>query len=141
MSSNLRFRDLRNANLLRLPLFKNPKGEPAHAEPDGSDWNNAQWLQAVVGELGELANLLKKVDRGDFSQAEMQQEIADELADVATYLDILAFRLDVDLGRAVQEKFNRVSERVNVGVRLDAYAGGSYDPSLGDVPDFVRDRS
>ena len=38
-------------------------------------------------------------------QEEAQQQLADELADVQTYLDILAMRLGVDLGRATMAKF------------------------------------
>lgn len=75
-------------------------------------------LMAVTGELGELANLRKKVLRGDLTPEQAQQETADELADVQTYLDILAFRLGVDLGAATASKFNRVSERVGCDVHL-----------------------
>lgn len=35
-----------------------------------------------------------------------------ELADVVTYLDILAMQLDIDLGEATKSKFNEVSDRV-----------------------------
>ena len=33
------FSQLRRASLARLPKFKNLKGDPAHLEPDGSDWS------------------------------------------------------------------------------------------------------
>ena len=136
-ANSLNFETLREANRARLPLFKNAQGQPAHSEPDGSDWSPAQWLQAVTGELGELANVMKKIDRGDFTQAEAQQQLADELADVQTYLDILAMRLGVDLGRATVDKFNRVSARVKAGVRIEN-ADWYYDAKLGDVPPTVR---
>jgi NTP pyrophosphatase (non-canonical NTP hydrolase) len=42
-----------------------------------------------------------------------------ELADVVTYLDLLAFQLNIDLGDAVIQKFNEVSIRVGSTVRLD----------------------
>lgn len=109
---------LRDANVSRLPQFKNSKGGPAHSEPDGSDWSPAQWLQAVIGELGEYANFRKKFERGDITEEEFLIEARKELADVVTYLDILAFRLGIDLGEAIIEKFNRVSERVGSDVRL-----------------------
>jgi len=118
----LTFAELRRANIARLPQFKNKRGEQAHSQPDGSDWSDSDWLQAVVGELGEYANLKKKVLRGDLSREEAQSELADELADVATYLDILAFRLGIDLGAAIADKFNRVSERVGSTVRIRALA-------------------
>src|SRR3954466_9375174 len=97
---DLRFNVLRQANLGRLPLFKNGKGEPAHSEADGSDWSLSAWSNAVLGELGEAANLIKKIERGDFTLEEKREELGRELADVQTYLDILAFRSSVNLGEA-----------------------------------------
>ncbi len=116
--SDLTFDALRAANVARLPQFKNKHGQPAHSKPDGSDWSDAQWLGAVLGELGEYANLRKKYDRGDIGPATFLSEAAKELADIQTYLDILAFRLGVDLGQATIDKFNEVSKRVGCEVRL-----------------------
>lgn len=118
VKAGLTFNELRAANLKRLPQFKNCHGEPAHQEPDGSDWSPAQWLQAVVGELGEYANQRKKYERGDIDLETFTQLATHELADVVTYLDILAYQLGIDLGRATVEKFNIVSERVGCNVRL-----------------------
>jgi NTP pyrophosphatase (non-canonical NTP hydrolase) len=115
---SLSFAQLRAANRARLPQFKNARGEPAHSQPDGSDWSDSDWLMAVTGELGEFANLRKKLLRGDMTREQAMPMLADELADVATYLDILAFRLGIDLGAAIVDKFNRVSERVGADVRL-----------------------
>lgn len=117
-AAQLSFAELRSANRLRLPLFKNKHGEPAHSEPDGSDWSDSDWLQAVVGELGEYANLRKKLQRGDLTPEEALPMLADELADVVIYLDLLAFRLGIDLGAAVVSKFDRVSDRVGCDVKL-----------------------
>jgi len=122
-SDGLTFRALREANAARLPEFRNRHGELAHSQPDGSDWSPSQWLQAVVGELGEYANVRKKYERGDLTAEEYAVEAAKELADVQTYLDILARRcLDtpngvahhrgIDLGQATTDKFNEVSRRV-----------------------------
>lgn len=135
MKSIVSFNQLREANLRRLPVFKNKKGEVIH-KPDGSDWLLTQWANALQGENGELAELIlvaaltksigtvgneaKKLDRADFSMTpELRQKIANELADVATYLDILAYRCGINLGTAVVEKFNAVSERVGVDVWMD----------------------
>lgn len=115
---SLTFAQLRRANTERLPLFKNAKGLPAHSQADGSDWSVAEWLEAVVGELGEFANLHKKVRRGDLTMDEALPQLARELADVQTYLDILAFQLRIDLGEATREKFNEVSMRVGCDVKL-----------------------
>jgi NTP pyrophosphatase (non-canonical NTP hydrolase) len=120
LTNGLTFNTLRGGNIARLPQFKNAHGGLAHSQPDGSDWSPAQWLQAVVGELGEYANLRKKYERGDIGIGHFTSHAADELADVVTYLDILAMQLGIDLGRAVMEKFNRVSERVGSNVRMEA---------------------
>lgn len=116
--SDLTFHALRAANVARMPMFKNKHGQFAHSEPDGSDWSPAQWLQATVGELGEYANIRKKFERGDLSESEFIELAANELADVQTYLDILAFRLGIDLGKATMDKFNEVSDRIGCSVKL-----------------------
>lgn len=116
--SNLKFSDLRYANIRRIPLFKNRKGQPAHSQPDGSDWKLSAWSNAVLGELGEAGNIIKKIEREDFTLEEAREDLGKELADVVTYLDILAFRCGVDLGEATAKKFNEVSRRVGCDVFL-----------------------
>lgn len=120
LTDGLTFNTLRRANVQRLPLFKNSKGEVSHSEPDGSDWSPAQWLQAVVGEIGEYANFRKKFERGDISYETFRTHAKKEIADVVIYLDILAYRLGIDLGKAVMDKFNEVSNRVGANVYIDA---------------------
>lgn len=117
----LTFNALRTANAERIGSSRYRKCE--------ENWTPAHWMQATVGELGELANLLKKVDRGDFPFDQVKTEVAKELADVQTYLDILALKLGVDLGQATIDKFNEVSERIGSHVRLAA------PPASGAVPD------
>jgi hypothetical protein len=80
--------DLRQANLKRLPVFKNKNGEPAHSSADGSDWSLAQWFQATAGEIGEF---LEAFWNGS------DKEKAHELADVQIYLDLLDYRLSAEL--------------------------------------------
>lgn len=120
--SGLTFKTLREANLARLPLFRDARGRISH-RPDGSNWSLAQWTNAVTGELGEFANVVKKIDRGDFAPDEARQMLADELADIVTYLDILAYRCGVDLGAVTIDKWNRVSERVGAPIRIDEQGG------------------
>lgn len=115
-TNGLSFRTLRQANIQRIPQFKDAQGRRCHTKDDGSDWSPAEWLQATVGELGELANLLKKVSRGDFPLKEVLPEIRKEFADVVIYLDIFAMQFGIDLGDAVREKFNEVSRRVGAEV-------------------------
>lgn len=123
----LTFNALRRANMARLPLFKNKHGELAHLKADGSDWSPAQWLQALVGELGEYANIRKKFERGDLSVKEFIEAAASELADVQCYLDILAAQLGIDLGQATKDKWNKVSERVGCNLRLHSTGQFVYE--------------
>lgn len=120
MTDGLTFNTLREANIARLPQFKNRKGEPAHSEPDGSDWKLSAWCNAVTGEIGEAANLIKKIERGDMSLDEARLLLAKEFADVVTYLDILAWRAGVNLGQATMDKWNEISARVDCPLRIDA---------------------
>lgn len=111
---SLTFDEFRAANKARCL-----KWHPAGIE----SWSPSDWLTAVTGELGELASLLKMRNRerdglpgNKFSPT--QKQIADEIADVLTYLDLLAEVLGVNLGQAAIEKFNEVSVRVGFPDRL-----------------------
>lgn len=120
MTDGLTFRVLRDANVKRLPLFKTKQGKWAHAELDGSDWSPASWLQAVIGELGEYANVRKKVERGDFTLDEARPKLIQELADVVIYIDLLAFRLGIDLGQAVIMTWNNKAKELGIPMVIDA---------------------
>lgn len=117
-SNGLSFRTLRDANLQRLPEFKDAKGRPSHTDPNGFDWSKSDWCLAVTGELGEAANIIKKIRRGDYELDDVREQLADELADVVTYLDLLAHRCGIDLGKATERKWNKVSERVGCNIRI-----------------------
>lgn len=110
LTNGLSFGTLREANKQRLGSSKFRKCEES--------WTPAHWMQATVGELGELANLMKKVDRGDMTLEEARVDIAREFADVQTYLDIMAFKLGIDLGRATIDKFNEISKRIGSPVYI-----------------------
>lgn len=123
---------LRRANLARLPLFKNSQGGPAHEMPDGSDWKLSAWSNATLGELGEAANLIKKIERGDLTLDQARPALAREFADVLVYLDLLAFRAGVNLAAAVRAKFNEVSDRVGVPVYIEPDGLGLCDERPAD---------
>jgi len=133
-TDGLTFRTLRNGNLKRLPLFKDRHGNLSHppekCSKPGDNWDASDWVMATVGELGELANVLKKVLRGDFDpkSPEVRKMIADELADVAVYLDLLAFNVDVDLGEAVMSKWNETSRKLGIPLIIDAEDWHWTDP-------------
>jgi hypothetical protein len=80
------------ANMARLPLFKNNKGQPAHSTQDGHDWSPGQWFQAFMGEVGELAQVRDDYESGHISHAEFVREASKEAADVQTYFVIMCKR-------------------------------------------------
>lgn len=98
------FEVMRVANLRRLPEF-------GHGDiHDG--WNPAEWGNALAGETGELCNVLKKMIRGmpnDPLPDDLWFMAKEEIADVALYLDLVAARLDINLGQAIRDKFNATS--------------------------------
>lgn len=120
MTDGLTFNTLRRGGIARLPEFKNAQGLPAHTIADGSDWSANDWMTAVCGELGEAANILKKVRRGDLTQEEARKHLRQELADTVIYLDLLAARVGINLGEAVMDTFNTKSVQVGSRVRLAA---------------------
>ena len=73
-------------------------------------WSPAEWGCALAGEVGELCNFLKKMLRGD---GDFTQDCAKELGDVVTYAFLVADKLGIDLEKAVVEKFNEVSDRID----------------------------
>lgn len=95
--------------------------------PNDEAWTGADWSNAVCGEAGEMANVVKKLRRletgttpgpDDPSKDVLRSMLADEIADVFTYLDLLATFYGIDLPAAVVAKFNRVSERQGFPDRL-----------------------
>ncbi len=117
--NELTFQALREANMQRLPKFKNRRGEPAHSEPDGSDWSIAEWTNAMAGEAGEACNIAKKLLRGDYLDPTTGiLELLKELADVVIYADLVAQRAQCHLDTAIIAKFNEVSKRIGSEVRL-----------------------
>lgn len=54
-------------------------------------------LVCLLGELGEFANEVKKIVRGDTEYSESLSALKDELADVFVYVVKLANQMDIDL--------------------------------------------
>jgi NTP pyrophosphatase (non-canonical NTP hydrolase) len=128
----LRFNDLREANVTRCRRW-----HPNFLSGD-DEWTSADWSNAMCGEAGETANVVKKLRRGETGTAPGPDDpprddllcmLADELADTVTYADLLAAFYDIDLGAAIADKFNRVSERQGFPDRLCAPPPSSGLPS------------
>lgn len=62
------------------------------------------YVLGLAGEAGEVANLFKKIHTGKRSLEQSQDDIAGELADVFTYLLLLADECRVDLLDAFEAK-------------------------------------
>ena len=108
------FEQLRKANVARCEKF-------GHGGIDG--WNEAEWGNAIAGECGELCNLLKKKIRHmptDPKGTALDNMIADEIADVIIYLDLLAAKLDINLANSILIKFNLTSKKHSLSDRLIA---------------------
>lgn len=98
---------------------------PGFAEGQGA-WSGADWSNAMAGEAGEVANVVKKLRRyecglhgnGDPAPEELKAMLAKEIADVFLYLDLLSTYYGIDMPKAVVEKFNEVSVRQGFQERL-----------------------
>lgn len=91
------------------------------------NWSGADWSNAMVGEAGEAANVVKKLRRFetghrgqlDPDDPELRMALGAELADTIIYADLVATYYGIDLSIAIMEKFNAVSEREGFPERLD----------------------
>lgn len=75
----------------------------------------------LAGEVGEACNVVKKIERerlGMPGSRETIERLAEELADVIICVDLLAMDCGIDLWRAVEDKFNKTSEKVGLTTRL-----------------------
>ena len=82
-------------------------------------WSLSDWFTAVMGELGEAANIAKKLNRvrdgirGNSTTAlVLRKNLRNEIADTFIYLDLLAQSAGFDLGRAVIETFEAKSAEI-----------------------------
>lgn len=84
-----------------------------------NSWSLSDWFTATMGELGEAANIAKKLNRvrdgipGNTETPEMlRKALADEIADTFIYLDLLAQSEGISLAEAVADKFDRTSAKI-----------------------------
>lgn len=84
-------------------------------------WEPEMWMTAVLGEMGEAANIAKKIKRikdgiggneAHETEEYLHERIGEELADVVIYLDLLATRLGLDIRKEVIKKFNKTSRKI-----------------------------
>lgn len=89
------------------------------------DWDLNKWAVALAGEVGEACNIIKKMNRVEdgiqrkpVTMQELQEKLAEELADSFLYLQLLSLRANINLQDAVIKKFNKVSEEYGFPERL-----------------------
>lgn len=93
-----------------------------------SDWNASDWMVAVTGEVGEAANIVKKLNRfrdnirgNKKTKEELQDDLRREIGDIAVYLDLMSQALGFSLESAMIEVFNNKSRELGF-------------PIIGDIP-------
>lgn len=94
--------------------------------PETDTWSGADWSNAMCGEAGEAANVVKKlrrietghVPKDGLGRGDLLAMLGDELADVVLYLMLLADHYEIDLPAAIIDKFNRVSRAQGFPERL-----------------------
>lgn len=82
-------------------------------------WSLSDWLTATAGELGEAANIIKKLNRvrdnipgNSETHEQLRAALADELADVAIYLDLMTQAAGFDLEAIREAKFAKTSTKI-----------------------------
>ncbi len=116
---DLTFAEVLHANRVRCRRWHDADSEP---------WTGADWSNAMCGEAGEAANVVKKLRRHETRTSSpmdppedvLRTMLADEIADTFLYLALLADHYGVDMPSAIVSKFNRVSERQGFSDRLRA---------------------
>lgn len=127
-------------------------GYPNQLPSDPGYWSGADWSNAMCGEAGEAANVVKKLRRyetgcakaNDVPQVELLEQLAMEIADVYLYLDLVAGFYGVDVQDALITKFDLVSIEQGYPERLGlGNTGGGFDrfhlvdPAVADGGDAV----
>lgn len=63
-------------------------------------------IVCTLGELGEFANIVKKIKRGDFTLADKKDELSEEITDVFIYLLKISNQMNIDLEKEYFKKMN-----------------------------------
>jgi NTP pyrophosphatase (non-canonical NTP hydrolase) len=87
------------------------------------------YTMGICGEAGEMANKIVKALRNGDSPEKSREAVISELPDVIVYSAILAFVLNIDLTKLVNEKAQIVIDRAKAG-----YYGGAFDSKLPPAP-------
>lgn len=117
-AKRITFSDFSKANLARCEA-PNGFNHPLHS------WSLSDWHLATAGELGEAANVMKKLNRyrdgirgNKETEDELHTKLRRELGDTLVYLDLMAQRAGIDLFAAALEVFDLKSEEIGYPVQL-----------------------
>lgn len=90
-----------------------------------NDWSLSDWMTATMGEIGEAANVVKKLNRirdgipgNKETEAELRAELRREIADSFIYLDLMSQVAGFKIGDVVAEIFNAKSAEIGYGKLL-----------------------
>lgn len=92
-------------------------------------WSFAEWTNAMAGELGEAANLTKKLIRHrdniagnhkaeDKDVESLKRRAAREIADVVIYADLACQALGFDLATEIRAAFNEKSAQLGCDITV-----------------------
>ena len=102
--------------------------------PDGfnhklESWSTSDWFLALLGELGEAANIAKKLNRvrdgipgNKLSEEELRAKLRQEVGDTFVYLDLLCQACGISLCEAAVEVFNAKSAELGCPITIRALA-------------------
>ena len=86
------------------------------------------WTTALAGEVGELCNMIKKIQRverggldggSSYTAKDISKEmLKEEIGGIAIYLDLLASLLDISLEEAIIDTFNSKSDKYGFSQRI-----------------------
>lgn len=88
-------------------------------------WSLSDWFLALTGEIGEAANIGKKLNRvrdgikgNKESESELREKLKREIGDAAIYLDLLCQSQGFDMSDAIRESWNAKSAEIGYPGRI-----------------------
>ena len=107
----MNFKKLRNANILRNIEWN----------PDNKVTPTFRGLE-LSGEVGEACNIIKKLEReriGIRGGRATIEELEEELSDIMICVDLIAMDYNINLDRAVSDKFNKTSKKYDLKTLIE----------------------
>lgn len=109
--------DLRRRTIHELSAAMRTDSRKWFPDLHGSSWDLiVAYTLGLAGETGEVANIIKKLNRGKLGRTKTSDNkasdtLGEELADVLTYLLLLAAELNIDLEAEWERKRAKNNQR------------------------------